>query len=210
MAHRLRAMPRQAQTKGDIHRLRRAGLVPISVQHRGEETLLLQEEAKPLEEFIHHHSPSTMIELEIEPEHSVQTVMVHDIQRDPITASLLHVTFQKVEIGEAIKAHVPLVFHGEPEPVRDHTAVVQHPVDSLEIRAEAANLPDHITVDISHLDFNHHELILVSDLPHSDRYEILTHPDTVIAALGSLRKAIAEEEAYEAEQASAPEVAVPE
>src|SRR5438105_2301820 len=103
MQLKLRAMPIQARTKGELKRLRNEGFVPVSIQHRGEETRHLQEEAKPLDDFIHHHGEAGLLSLVIAPENRQETVIVHDVQRDPLTRRLLQVTFQRVVKNEPIK-----------------------------------------------------------------------------------------------------------
>jgi len=193
MPQQLKAGPIQTRTKGDVKRLRRQGFIPISIQHRGQETLHLQEEAHPLEEFIHRHGEASLLELVVEPDNRRHTVLVHDVQRDPISRRLLHVTFQEVVRGEPIKVHVPLLFHGEPEAVREHTAVVQHAADTLEIRCLPQDLLEHITVEISQVQPG--DVLRVSDLPPTDRYEILTQPDTVLVSL--VRPQVAAEEEAE-------------
>jgi large subunit ribosomal protein L25 len=195
MLQQLIAAPIQARTKGELKQLRKTGWIPVSIQHRGEETLHLQQEARPLNDFIHQHGEAALLDLQIQPGKKHQTVIVHDIQRDPITQRLLQVTFQKVVRGEAMKVHIPLHFVGEPQAVRDHTAIVQHSVEVVEVRCMPQNIPDHITVDISDMNFG--DTIRVSDLPASDHYEILTAPDTVLASLVALKAYVEAEIAAE-------------
>ncbi len=186
MPYRLTAGPLEAHTKGEMKRLRHEGRIPVSIQHKGRETLHLQEEAQPLEDFIRKHGASALVELEIEPEHRRETVLVHDIQRDPVSHRLLQVTYQSVSKDEKIKTHVPLVFRGEPDAVRQRAAMVQHPIEEIEIACLPADLPSHITVDVSRLAFGGAEVMRVGDLPKNDHYETLTPPDTVIASLMSV------------------------
>lgn len=181
MRYQLRAKPIETLTKGQLKQLRREGFVPISIQHRGQETLHLQEEAKPLDDFIHQHGESALIDMVIDPGHHHQTVMVHDIQRDPISRQLLQVTFQRIERGDAIKAHVPILFHGEPESVRQGEATLQHLNETVEIHCKPTHLPDHLTVDVSAMKIG--DLIRVSDLKPDKGVEILTAPDTVLVSL---------------------------
>jgi len=196
MALQFTAHPIQTRTKGQLRRLRSEGYIPVSIQHKGWETLHLQTEARPLDEFLRRHSPSTLLELVIEPDNKRQAAMIQNLQRDPISQRLLQVTFQAVVRGEPIKAHIPLVFQGEPELARLHTAVVEPQLEQVEVRCLPGDLPDHIPVDISGLTLN--APLHVSDLPTSDRYEILSAPDTVIVTLGRLSAPAAEEEAAEA------------
>jgi large subunit ribosomal protein L25 len=195
MRQQFHVHPIEASTKGELKQLRRSGFIPVSIQHRGQDTEHYQEEARPLEEHIRHHGKASILELVVEPGNKTQTVMVHDVQRDPLTHHLLQVTYQRVARNEPIKVQVPLVFHGEPDLVRQHTAIVQHSVEAVEIRSLPDNLPEHITVEIGQLTLG--DVLRVSDLPATDRYEILTLPDTVLASLSSLQAQLAEEAAEE-------------
>ena len=203
MPQTMTVKPIQARTKGELKRLRKEGWVPASVQHRGEETAHVQVERRLLDEFIKRHGVSAILEPALEPEGRRQRMQIHDLQRHPVTGEILQVTFQKVLRGEKVKAHVAIRLHGTPEPVRDHTAIVQQPLDHLDVECEPQNRPEHVDIDISGLDF--HSVVRVSDLPHSDRYRILTPEDTVVASLMTLasRDVEAEQEAVaEAEEAA--------
>lgn len=203
---RFKAARAEYKTKGDLKRLRNQGIIPVSVQHKGQETLHLQEESRPLEEFIRHHGEAALMELAVESENITHTVYVHDVQRDPITHHLLQVTFQKVEGNEAIKVHVSVAATGTPEDVREHRGVMDFPTETLEIRGQADSLPEHITIDVSGLDLNHS--LRVSDLPPTDQYEILTPSDTVLATVVRIKAEVEEtavsEEVEASEEAETP------
>jgi large subunit ribosomal protein L25 len=194
------AAPAQYKTKGELKRLRHEGFIPVSVQHKGQETLHFLEETRPLEEFIRHHGEAALVELAVESEHAIHTVYVHDVQRDPITHHLLQVTFQKVEGNESIKVHVPVVATGTPEVVLEHLGVMDFPTEALEVRGLPGNIPEHITIDVSGLDMNHS--LRVSDIPKSDQYDILTHPDTVLATVSRIKAEVEEATASEAVEAA--------
>jgi large subunit ribosomal protein L25 len=189
---------RAATTKGQVKELRRAGYVPISLQHRGEPTLHLQAQARLLDEFIRQHGASTRLELKAKAGKKYEA-LVHDIQRDPVSHQLLSVTLQRVVRGEPIKTSVPLVFQGIPDAVKNRTAMVQHLMEQVEVRSLPRNLPDHITVELSSLAYG--ESLRVADLPATKHYEILTPPDTVLVALTSVAKQA--DEAAEAEPSTA-------
>lgn len=184
MRNHFTAKPTLARTKGEVKRLRLQGFTLISIQHRGQETRHYQEEARPLDEFIQQHGEAGLMEMMIEPEHVQETVIIHEVQRDAISRRLLHVTFQSVRKDELLKVSVPLVAHGEPEAVKLGTAMLRQPIEMIEIRCLPADLPDHLSIDISHLNFG--EVLRVSDLPASEKYEILTPANAVLVSLGSL------------------------
>lgn len=179
----LTAEPLTAISKGDIKRLRQRGYVPVSIQHRGNETIHLQEEEKPLDAFIIQHGNSGVAEMLIGPHKKKHTVVVHDIQRDAISKRLLHVTFQDMEKGDTVKTHIALVFKGEPDAVRTGDGILSQALMQLEIRTDVSHMVDHITVDVSHLELG--SSLRVSDLPKQSGYEILTPEDTLIASVSA-------------------------
>jgi large subunit ribosomal protein L25 len=201
MRRQLKAGPIEAHTKGEVKRLRKQGLIPISIQHRGQQTLHLQEEARPLQEFIHQHGEAALLEIAVQPDGRVETVLVRDVQRDPVTHALTQVTFQRVVRGERIKTHVHIILRGEPEAVKRGTAVIQRPVEVIEVQCDAQNLPDHVFAEIGSLQYG--DVVRVSDLTGTKDLEILTPPDTVIASLSSVTTSNNEVEAAEAADAAA-------
>lgn len=176
----------QTPTKGQVKRMRLAGHIPVSIQHQGMPTQHYTMETKPLNDFIVQHGQSAIIDFVSEADGVEQRGLVHDVQRESMTQELLHVTFQQVRKNEAIRTHVQLVFHGECAEVRLGSAVASHTLEQLEIECAPDDLPDHISVDMSHLQLGHP--LRVADLPRSAKYRILDSPDTVIAVLNSTSK----------------------
>jgi large subunit ribosomal protein L25 len=205
MPQTISARPIVARSKGELKSLRKSGWVPASIQHRGDETRHVQVERRLLDEFIRKHGVSAMLEPTVEGHR--QRMQIHDIQRHPVTGEILQVTFQRIMRGEKVKAHVPIRLHGTPVPVRDHTAIVQQPLDHVDIECEPKNRPDHVDIDISGMDF--HTVIRVSDLPHSEKYKILNAEDTVVASLMTLASRDVEEEQEELAAEAAAETAAP-
>jgi large subunit ribosomal protein L25 len=179
----MNARPFQAKTKGELRQLRLSGRIPISLQHRGEPTQHLQVEAQPLEEFIRQHGQSTMLEIALD-SGVLHSAVVHDTQRHPVTHRLLQVTLQQLGRDELLKIQVPLAFHGVPQAVSDHSALLQHQLEQVEIRCLPRDLPEQISVDVSGLKFG--DSLRVSDLVHDARCTILTPGDTVVASLSGL------------------------
>jgi large subunit ribosomal protein L25 len=196
MSNQLSVAPIQASSKGELKRLRKSGYVPISVQHRGEETLHLMCEAKRLKDFIAHHGETALIELQPKGGQALQAIL-HGIQRDPVSRDFLQVTFQKVVRGEKVKAHVPITLVGEPGVVHEHTAMVDQPLAEVEVRCDPADLPDHLTVDVSGLELG--GAIRVADLQLPQGVEMLSAEDGIVASVVTLLKP---DEALDAEPVS--------
>ncbi len=201
MKLQLKASTVEKMTKGGVKRLRREGLVPISIQHRGLSTLHLTLPAKQLDDFMHHHGHSSILEIIEASNNKKHSVLIHDVQRDSISNNLLQVTFQKIAKGDTMKTQVPLVFHGEPEAVRLHTAIIQHGLEHLEIRCLPKDLPENIDVNLAEMSFG--EVLRVSDLAVKGSYEILTPADTVVASLSALKAYTETDTPADSEEAAA-------
>jgi large subunit ribosomal protein L25 len=106
-----------------------------------------------------------------------------------------------------LKANVPLRLIGVAPAVKDFGAVIYQDLESLEVEALPANLPEFIEVDISGLkEIGSH--ISVFDLKLSADVEILDEPNAVIAAAIASAASIEEEAeaAAAAEAAAEPEL----
>lgn len=184
--------PIEARTKGEVKRMRKEGFIPVSIQHKGMDTMHFKQETKPIEEFIRQHGSTGMVDLVIEPEKRSQRALVRDVQQDPITHRVIQVTFQQVRKDDILKTQVPLIFVGEPNDVVNGDYMVQNTVSYLDVECEPDNLPEHIVVSIENLRGG--DVLRVADLPDDSRYKTLTDPDTVLASLTSTRVTAVEEE----------------
>src|SRR4051794_21794280 len=108
METRLKATPIQAHSKGELKRLRKNGLVPISLQHKGEETRHYQMPLRPFLEFVRHHGESAIVELELAGE-ATESALLQEVSRDGVTHLPIQLTFKRVVRGESMKANVPIV-----------------------------------------------------------------------------------------------------
>ncbi|HEX5323066.1 MAG TPA: 50S ribosomal protein L25 [Capsulimonadaceae bacterium] len=199
----IEAKRREKQSKGEVKRLRRQGRVPGAVFGRGIEPYLVEITTRQLVQVLGSESGlNTMIDLSVEGKKS--SVMISELERDPITRGFLHVGFHHVSRTEKIHTHVPIRLTGEPEPVKTKEAVMDQSLERLEVRALPGDLPPYIEVDVSELTIG--SVLRVADVPKNDKLEIHTPEDTPIATVHVPRAAVVEpsEAAAEAEAAEAP------
>jgi large subunit ribosomal protein L25 len=78
-------------------------------------------------------------------------VLIHEVDRDPITSSPRHADFYAIEKGAKVEVAIPFTFVGESPAVKAGASMVKV-MHELDISADAANLPHEIEVDISSLD----------------------------------------------------------
>lgn len=115
---------------------------------------------------------STIIDLQVEGEPSPRSVLIKDVQFDPITDKYLHIDFYQVKSDEKLRTEVPLKFIGESLAVKDLDGILITNKDEIEIECLPKDLPREIEVDISKL-VNLGDSITVKDIVVPNGVEIL-------------------------------------
>jgi large subunit ribosomal protein L25 len=82
---------------------------------------------------------------------------------------------------------ITIVTVGVPEGVRTGGGVLDVVTHAIDISGPANELPEHIEVDVSHLDLRHH--ISAGDLKLPKNFKLVTPADTVIAAVEASKTA---------------------
>ncbi len=75
-------------------------------------------------------------------------VLIHEIDRDPVTTQPRHADFYAIEKGAKVTVSVPLSFIGDSAAVKAGANLVKV-MHEVEIESDPANLPHEIEVDIS-------------------------------------------------------------
>ncbi|HYY58965.1 MAG TPA: 50S ribosomal protein L25 [Pyrinomonadaceae bacterium] len=199
----VRAVVRQGRGKNDAGRVRREGLVPVTVYGGEGESVAaaapLRELAAILRSDAGHNSIFT---IDVEGV-GASEVMFHDRQIDPVRGRLVHADLKRLVRGQKIEVTVPLHLVGEPIGVRDQEGHLEQIIRDIEVRCDPRNIPDAINVDVSNMAV--HDVLHVSDIPADENVEILESPDAVIATIGVVREEPVEAPAVEEEPAE-PEV----
>ena len=77
--------------------------------------------------------------------------IIKEDQRDPVKRVVRHVDFQQISMTEVITVHVPLHLKGTAKAVLAEGGLVDPVVNSIDVRATAANIPNEIVVDITNM-----------------------------------------------------------
>src|SRR5687767_13132261 len=183
---KIRAKQRDGRGKNDARRVRREGMVPVTVYGGGAETLAAVAPARELAAILRSESGrNTIFTIEVDGFGEVE-VMFHDRQIDPVKGRLIHADLTRLVKGQKIEVTVPLHLVGEPFGVKEKQGVLEQIIREIEIRCEPRDIPDVLDVDVSNLDV--HDTLHVSDIKVSEGVEILTDAELVIATIGIVRE----------------------
>jgi large subunit ribosomal protein L25 len=187
-----------------VKQLRKQGLLPATVYGKGFEPASVQLDDRTFNLMYRKAGKTTLIDLMIDG--VLASVFVQAIQRHPVTRNILHVDFKVVDLKTAVHVEVPVIAIGESPLVARGDAMLNHVINTVNVEALPAELPQHIEVDISALN-SFDSSITVADLPTSTSYKVLNPADQVLLSLTQMRAAT--EEAEEAAPAEAPAAAAP-
>ena len=176
----LKATLRDSKGKEAAKRLRKEGLVPGVVYHRGEKSVPITLVDKEISRILRTAGgENVLINLTIEKEKKKsRAVIIKEVQQDPVKRFILHVDFNEISLTEMITVEVEVVAQGEAIGVKQEGGVLDHPLRVVKIQCLPTDIPKHIDVDISGLKLG--ASIHVKDLVVSDKVKILTEPDLLL------------------------------
>ena len=165
---------------GGLTALRKSGFIPAVLYGKNQESIPLQVSVKDFKKAFELAGESTLIFINVDGQ--AYPTIIHDMSRDVISDSILHVDFYKVRLDEKIKAKVAVVFQGESPAVKDLGGIFVRNINELEIEALPQDLPHEIVVDISSLS-NMGDQILVKNLKLGSNLKIMAEDEEIIATV---------------------------
>ena len=174
----LKANVRKESGKNQAQKLRRQGLVPGVVYHRGEKSVPIAIVERDISKILR-STEHGLINLSIEgSKKKSRSVIIKEIQQHPVKRNILHVDLHEISLNEKIVVEVEVLGQGEPSGVKQEGGVLDHPLRVIKIQCLPADIPGHIDVDISELKLN--ASIHVKDLVVSDKIKVLTDPEALL------------------------------
>ncbi|MSU76118.1 50S ribosomal protein L25 [Patescibacteria group bacterium] len=175
----LKAEPREI-TGRKVKQLRRDGVVPVVLYGHHVEPKNLTIARGELEKVYRKAGRSAMVTMKMSD--GDQTVLIHEIQRDPRTGQYLHADLFQVKMDEKIKATVPIHTDGESPAVRELDGILVTNLNELEIGCLPGDLPSEIIVDLAALK-TFEDAITVADLKIPEGVEVLSEAETNVVAV---------------------------
>ena len=176
----LKATIRETKGKEKAKKMRGQGQVPGVVYHRGERSIPISVDTKEITRILRSAGgDNVLINLTIEKEKKKsRSVLIKEIQQDPVKRGILHVDFNEISLTEKITVDVEVVAQGEPVGVKQEGGLLDHPLRELKVQCLPADIPKHIDVDVSQLKLN--DSIHVRDLKLSEKIKVLTDPEALL------------------------------
>jgi large subunit ribosomal protein L25 len=197
----LNAFPRVAQRRAGAKALRAKGRVPAVIYGRRTQAQNLEIDTKQMEDLFHHSaSENLLVDLTLKDDaRPSRLALVQEIQHHPLSGKLLHVDFHEVAQDEKVTIQVPVETTGEAAGVKTGGGVLEHVLFRIKVRGLPKDLPEFITIDVTHLNLG--EAVHIGEIQPPPGVEILGDKHIPIVAVAAPRTE--EEEAAEAAEATA-------
>jgi large subunit ribosomal protein L25 len=201
----LKVVSREEGTKGALKDMRCEGLIPGIVYGLGKKPTMIKLNERDFRKLMHKAgSENAIITLAIEGEQSKKegqkTVILKEVQKDPLAGSLVHVDFQEISLTEKLKVKVAVVVTGEAIGVTQQGGVLEMVLREIEVECLPTDIPEKIEVDITNLGIG--KAVYVKELLVGENVKILNAPELPVL---SVSVPAAEIETGKAEEAAAGE-----
>lgn len=182
------AKPRAGKfNKNAARRVRRAGKIPAVLYGAGHEPVAVEVDPKQISRILFSETGhNTIFDVQLGEEKNAAKAMIVDWQREPIKDQLIHIDLKRIALDKTLRVSVRVKLMGVPVGVKTHGGILDQVLREVEIECLPADIPSHIDVDVTNLDL--HQVLRVSDLPHSDKVKYLDAEDATVAHVVSIRE----------------------
>lgn len=170
------------ETGRKVMALLNTGKIPAVVYGPGEKNASIEVDNQEFKKVLSEAGESSLIELKVEGEKEKRLVLIHEIQRNPVEDTFIHVDFFQADLKEETEAEVPLVFEGESPAVKDLGGTLVKNMSEVEVKALPQKLPHEIKVSIESLK-TFEDRILIKDLILPKDVKITANPEEIVASV---------------------------
>jgi len=178
---------REEKGKQLVKRVRQMGLIPAVVYKGGENSTSLKLSEKDFVKIIGTKAGmNVIISLKITdaPKGNAagveKTVMIKEIQRDPVKGNILHIDFSEISLTEMLRFRVKIEPKGEPAGLKEG-GTLERVIWEIDIECLPTAIPEKLEVDVSKLNIN--DSVFVKDLIVPEGVKVLPDPELIVMSV---------------------------
>jgi len=185
---------REQTGKGAARKMRAAGRIPGVVYSRGEQTVSLSLNPAELEKLLKTGDAglNTLFSLRGDARVEGRTVLIKELQREPVKGSMMHLDLFEVDLAKRISVSVPVHTNGIPVGVT-LGGILEHLMREIEMDCLPGAIPNSIEIDVSGLDIG--DSIHVSEIDFPEGVEVHAAGELPVVSVVVLKVQEEEEEA---------------
>ena len=174
------AVEKRSETgKNEARRSRAAGRIPAVVYGAGKPNVPISVDRKSLADLFREGAGENAIFLlKLQGSDQSRHAMIRELQRDPVSRKPLHIDFVRVLMDVKVTVKVPIEPVGVAIGVKAEGGILDVVTREIEIECLPADIPAHISVDVSGLSIG--DAIRISELPPISGVTVVDNPEKVV------------------------------
>jgi large subunit ribosomal protein L25 len=181
----LQVSSRAGTGRAAVKAVRRSGRVPGVLYGKAKDKVVrsrpIEIDAKKLQAILHSStSENVLVDVELTDATGAKIdqhlALLLDVQHHPLEDYIIHIDLHEIDQDEILHAEVPVVSVGEPAGVKTGGGLLETMLRTIRVACLPRDLPELITVDVSHLEIGHsvhvRELVLPANVTASNPPEL--------------------------------------
>ena len=125
-----------------------------------------------------------------------RNVLFKSVQYHPVTDQILHIDLYGIKMDQLVSVNVAMELIGSAKGVIEEGGILTQGANEVEIECLPNNIPDNITIDISHLALG--DVFRVEDVEKNDNFTIKTSSDQILVSVTqAMKEEVVDEEVAE-------------
>ncbi len=170
---------RSAIGHGKAKRLLEQGIVPAVVYGNGITSTAAQVNKAELKRFLKTSGKNTLFTTEFAQEHDL-SVIIKDIQYDPVNKEIIHLDFQSVNPQETVQVQIPIKVTGTEISAKSGNSVM-HQLNAITVECPAGSIPPYADADISSMKPG--QSFTAADFKFPNGIRMITEPQKVVLTI---------------------------
>jgi len=133
-----------------VKKLRNEGLLPANLFGKDFKSLAVQVDQKEFKKLFKQAGETGVVEVAVKDQN--YPVLIHNVQKDPVTSKVIHADFHKVNLKEKITAHVPVKLIGESPVEKSGIGLILQTINEIEVESLPNDIPQQFEADVSKLE----------------------------------------------------------
>ena len=174
-----------------VKKIRQNNIIPGVVYSKRDEPRIVEVNNVEFTKVFKMAGTSSIIDLVLNGE--TFPVIVKTLQRHPVNGVVTHIDFQKLNMTEKIKMHIPIVLLNR-DSIRLQPSILLQLMDQVEIECLPSYIPKTADIDVEEMDFTTPKFVTDTDIANMEGITILTDLEAVVCTLSEPTGGVSETE----------------
>ena len=174
-----------------VKRLRADGVLPANIYGKKIKSEAVKVALSDFVKTFEKAGETGLVELDLNGDSkkaSKRTVLIHNVQVDPVTDLPIHADFLQVDLKEKVTAAVPIEVVGESPAEKSGRGTVVQQIDEVEVESLPGDLPEKFIVEIGSLS-EVDQAVVIKDLKvDTKKIEVKEDPGQIVVKVEPVRK----------------------